>query len=360
MNIYTPMVLIGILVGITLVLIALDRLLGGSGERVITINKQTKVPVLGDDTVLRALAENKIFIPSACGGKATCGACKFRLLDSDSEILPTEEAFLSAEERADGIRLACQVKVRGDMQIEIPDSLLTAREYVTVVEHVEDLTYDIKLIRCRLLESEEIDFKPGQYAQLRVPGMEDVIRAYSIASNPKDKDFFELIIRMVPKGLATTFVHKALEVGDRITVTGPFGDFYLREESNRDIVCIAGGSGKAPIRSIVHYLRDHGMPRKVQYFFGARSKRDLYYTEEFTGIAEEFPNFTYIPALSAPATEDNWDGETGLITDVLDRHTGDLSDTEAYLCGSPGMIDACIKVLTKHNIKPENIYYDKF
>ncbi|HSL94168.1 MAG TPA: 2Fe-2S iron-sulfur cluster binding domain-containing protein, partial [Bacillota bacterium] len=270
MNIYTPVVLIGILVGITFVLIGLDRLLGGSGERLITINKTTKVPVLGDDTVLRALAENKVFLPSACGGKATCGTCKFRLVGGDTEILPTEEPFLSAEERADGIRLACQVKVRGDMEIEVPNSLLSAREYVTVVEHIEDLTYDIKLVRCRLLESEEIDFKPGQYAQLRVPGMEDVIRAYSIASNPKDKDFFELIIRMVPKGLATTFVHKAMEIGDKLIITGPFGDFYLREDSDRDIVCIAGGSGKAPIRSIVHYLRDRGMPRKVKYFFGAR------------------------------------------------------------------------------------------
>lgn len=360
MNPYTPLVLIGILAGITVILIGLDRLLGGSGERLITINKQTKVPVLGDDTVLRALAENKIFIPSACGGKATCGACKFHLVGGDTEILPTEEPFLSAEERAAGVRLACQVKVRGDMQIEIPDALLSAKEYLTEVEHVEDLTYDIKLVRCRLMESEEIDFKPGQYAQLRVPGMEDVIRAYSIASNPRDKDFFELIIRMVPNGLATTFVHKAMEIGDKLTITGPFGDFYLREDSDRDIVCIAGGSGKAPIRSIVQYLKDRGMPRKVQYFFGARTTKDLFYTEEFMGIDREFPNFTYIPALSAPAPEENWQGETGLITDVLDRMTGDLSDTEAYLCGSPGMIDACIKVLQKHNIKEENIFYDKF
>ena len=359
MNIYIPIVLVGVLLTITLALIALDRMLGGSGERLITINRQTKVPVLGDDTVLRALAENKIFLPSACGGKATCGACKFRLLNDDTEIKPTEEAFITAEEREQGVRLACQVKVRGDMQIEIPDELLSAAEYETVVEHIEDLTYDIKPIRCRLLGEQQIAFKPGQYAQLRVPGI-DIIRAYSIASNPKEKDFFELIIRMVPKGQATTFVHKALEIGDKLIVTGPFGDFYLREETSRDIICIAGGSGKAPIRSIVHYLRDQGMPRKVKYFFGARTTKDLFYTEEFEDIAQEFSNFRYIPALSSPLPEQDWQGETGLITDVVDRHTGDLSDTEAYLCGSPGMIDACIKVLEKHNINPSNVFYDKF
>lgn len=359
MNYYIPLVLVGILTTITLILIGLDKLLGGSGERLITINRQTKVPVLGDDTVLHALAANKIFIPSACGGKATCGACKFKLMGDAGDILPTEEPFLSATEREEGVRLACQVKVRGDMQIEIPDALLSAKEYDVIVDHVEDLTYDIKLVRCQLIGEEVIDFKPGQYAQLRVPGM-DVIRAYSIASNPSEKESFELIIRMVPRGLATTYVHRALEVGDRLTVTGPFGDFYLREGSDREIICIAGGSGKAPIRSIVHYLKDRGMPRKVKYFFGARAKRDLYYTEEFMDIAREFPNFMYIPALSAPNPEDEWEGETGLITDVVDRHTGDLSQAEAYLCGSPGMIDACIKVLTRHGIKEENVFYDKF
>jgi Na+-transporting NADH:ubiquinone oxidoreductase subunit F len=133
-------------------------------------------------------------------------------------------------------------------------------------------------------------FKPGQYAQLVVPGI-DIIRAYSIASDPKNKGEIELIIRQVPQGRATTYVHKALEVGDKVTLTGPYGDFYLQEESTRDMICIAGGSGKAPIRSILYYLRDKGMNRKVKNFFGAKSKRDLYYTEEFMELSKEFPNF---------------------------------------------------------------------
>ncbi len=357
--IFVPIILLGVLLIIALLLIAADKVLGGGQERTITINDDTKIPVNTDDTLLNILSDNKIFIPSACGGKATCGFCKFRWVNSDGEIKPTEEPFLSEEERKKNVRLSCQIKVRQDMDIEIPDGLLSAKAYKAQVVNVEPLTYDIKLVDFKLIEPNEMIFKPGQYAQMRVPGL-DVIRAYSIASDPKQTDPIEFIVRLVPKGLATTFVHKALENKDKIILTGPFGDFYLREETNRDMICIAGGSGKAPIRSIMYRLRDLGMPRKVKYFFGARSKRDLYYTEEFEAIAKEFPNFEYIPALSEPLPEDNWEGEVGLITDVVDRHTGDLSDSEAYLCGSPGMINACTNILRKHNVKEENIYFDKF
>jgi Na+-transporting NADH:ubiquinone oxidoreductase subunit F len=151
-----------------------------------------------------------------------------------------------------------------------------------------------------------------------------------------------------------------MQVGDKITLTGPYGNFYLREETQRDVICIAGGSGKAPIRSILFYLRDKGMPRNVKYFFGAKTTKDLYYTEEFDELAAKFPNFKYIPALSGSSPEEKWNGEVGLITQVIDRMNGDLSNTEAYLCGSPGMINACVEVLRKHNISEDNIFYDKF
>lgn len=358
MNSLVPIVLIGVLLVITLLLILAEKLLGGGKEKMLIVNEDKVIPVKSDDTVLNTLSQQKIFIPSACGGKATCGFCKFRLIDGD-EPKPTELPFLSKEERENGIRLSCQVKVRDNMRIEIPKELLNAKEYKTVVTHIEDQTYDIKLVRFKLIDPPVMEFKPGQYAQIKVPGI-DVIRAYSIASHPKEKDQIELIIRQVPKGLATTFVHKALEVGDKIILTGPYGDFYLQEQSDREMICIAGGSGKAPIRSILYFLRDQGMPRKVKYFFGAKSKRDLYMTDEFLELEKEFPNFTYIPALSEPLEEDDWKGEVGLITDVVDRHTEDLSQAEAYLCGSPGMINACINVLNKHKIKQENVFYDKF
>ena len=358
MNIFVPIVLVGVLVLITLLLIIIDKLLGGGKEKILLINDDTVIPVKNEDTVLNTLSAQKIYVPSACGGKATCGFCKFRLIEGGGEVKPTELPFLSAEERDLGIRLSCQVKVKDNMKIEIPKELLNAQSYQTKVVSIEDQTYDIKLVKFKLINPTDMHFRPGQYAQIKVPGI-DVIRAYSIASNPKNTSEIELIIRQVPNGQATTFVHKALEVGDKITLTGPFGDFYLRE-TEREMICIAGGSGKAPIRSILYYLRDRGMNRKVKYFFGAKSKRDLYMTEEFLELSKAFPNFEYIPALSEPLPEDEWQGEVGLITDVVDRLTDDLSEAEAYLCGSPGMINACNKILTKHDIKQHNVFYDKF
>ncbi|MDY0317467.1 MAG: FAD-binding oxidoreductase [Candidatus Izemoplasmatales bacterium] len=358
-NIYIPIIIIGLLMVITVLLILAGMLLGGNKEKTLTINNDKTIVVKGEDSLLNILSNNKIFIPSACGGKATCGFCKVQVLEGGGEVKPMEEPFLSPQEKKDNVRLSCQVKVNEDIKISIPESLLYAKEYTCEVTNIEDLTYDIKLVRFKFINPETMEFKPGQYAQLKVPGI-DVIRAYSIASNPKITHEIELIIRMVPKGKATTFVHRALELGDKVIVTGPYGSFYLREDSNRDIVCIAGGSGKAPIRSILYFLKDQGMPRKVKYFFGARSKKDLYYTEEFVELAKEFPNFEYIPALSDPLPEDNWQGDIGLITDIVDKYSGDLSESEAYLCGSPGMINACIKVLNKHDIKESNVFYDKF
>lgn len=358
MNIYVPLILMGVLLLITGLLIVIDKLLGGGKDKILTINNDTLIPVKNDDSLLNTLAQQKIYIPSACGGKATCGVCKFKLIEGGGEIKPTELPFLSEAEKKEGIRLSCQVKVKDSMRIEIPESLLNAQAYKTRVSYIEDQTYDIKLVRFKLIEPKKMAFKPGQYAQIRVPGIE-VVRAYSIASNPAITDEIELIIRQVPNGQATTFVHKALQVGDKITLTGPFGDFYIRD-TDREIICIAGGSGKAPIRSILYYLKDNGMKRKVKYFFGAKSKRDLYMTDEFLELSKNFPNFQYIPALSEPLPEDNWTGEVGLITDVVDRLTGDLSEAEAYLCGSPGMINACTKVLNKHDIKQHNVFYDKF
>ncbi|MDP2424878.1 MAG: FAD-binding oxidoreductase [Candidatus Izemoplasmatales bacterium] len=359
MNIYVPLILVGVMLVITLILIGISYLLGGGGEKIITINKHTKIPVTGEETLLNTLAQQKIFIPSACGGKATCGFCKCKVTEGGGERKAMEDPFLSEKEKADGVRLSCQVKVKDNISIEIPETMLYAKEYHTEVVNIEDLTYDIKLVQFKLKKPNTMSFKPGQYAQIKVPGI-DIIRAYSIASNPSQTNQIEMIIRMVPKGQATGFVHNALEVGDKIIVTGPFGDFYLQENSNKDMICIAGGSGKAPIRSILAYLKDRGMPRKVKYFFGAKSLKDLYYTEEFLELSKEFPNFEYIPALSSPLPEDNWQGEVGLITDVVDRFTGDLTESEAYLCGSPGMIDACIRVLNKHKILKQNVFYDKF
>jgi Na+-transporting NADH:ubiquinone oxidoreductase subunit F len=359
MDFTTPLILFVSLIAVTVLIIIFDMIFASKGMRKIVINGNKEIPVSGDDTLLTILAQNQIFIPSACGGKATCGFCKCTVTEGGGDIKSTEQSFIKPEDAARGVRLSCQVKVKGDMKIEIPESLLTAKSYKTVIDEVKDLTYDIKLIRFKLLSPNTMNFKPGQYAQLVVPGI-DVVRAYSLASNPSVKDSVEMIVRYVPNGQATTYVFSALQKGDKVTITGPYGSFYLQEQSTRDIVCIAGGSGKAPIRAILARLKELGMKRKVRYFFGAKAVRDLYYTEEMRQLEKEFPNFEYIPALSNPLPEDKWEGATGLITDVLDRMTGDLKEAEAYLCGSPGMIDACIKVLNKHEIQHKNVFFDKF
>jgi Na+-transporting NADH:ubiquinone oxidoreductase subunit F len=359
MNFIIPIVIIGVLVVITVLLLALDTLIGNNGERTLVVNEEQTYNIKETDTLLNTLSKEGIYLPSACGGKATCGACKFKLIEGGGEVSPVEEPFLSEQEKEDNIRLACQTKVRSSMKIEVMRELLNAQEFKGVVEYIEDLTYDIKLVRVKLLEPDTMDFKPGQYAQIRVPGME-IERAYSIASNPKDKHHIEFIIRLVRKGKATTFVHRALEEGDDIIVTGPYGDFFLQEDSDKPIICIAGGSGKAPIRSILSVLKDNGMPREVYYFFGALTQNDLYMTDEFHALEEEFDNFHYIPALSKADDDETWNGEKGLITHVVERHFPDLSKYEAYLCGSPGMIDACIVTLTDSNMSEDNIYFDKF
>ena len=355
--IYTPIIIISVLVVVTLVVILIDRFLGGGGERKITVNKDNVVTISGTETALNALTNNKIFLPSSCGGKATCGTCKFRLVDWHEPPKPTELPFLSKAEIEEGVRLSCQVKVESDISIEVPPSVLNVKPFFGKVIEVEQLTHDIRRVRFEM--KDDFPFKPGQYLQIEVPGIE-TSRAYSIASDSKDLRHPEVIIRLVPGGVATKFIHKALMIGDTIKITGAFGDFFLQEESKRPIIMIAGGSGMAPIRSIIYKLMDQNMPRKATYFFGARTKKDLYYTDYFLDIAKMYPNFKYIPALSTPLPEDEWELDEGLITDVVRRHTEDLSGHEAYLCGSPGMIDACIKVLKEKGMPEEHIHFDKF
>lgn len=355
--IWTPIVLISLLIVVTLLVIMIDKFLGGGGERKITVNKNNVVTITGDDTALNALTNNKIFLPSSCGGKATCGTCKFRLIGDVEPPKSTELPFLNKEEIAEGVRLSCQTKVTSDIECEVPASALNSKKYDAKVIEIEDLTHDIKRIKFEM--QDDFNFKPGQYLQIQVPGIETV-RAYSIASDIKDLKHPEVIIRLVPGGVATKFVHKAMIVGDKIQITGPFGDFFLQEKSTRPMIMIAGGSGMAPIRSIIFRMMDLNFPRKGTYFFGARTKKDLYYTDYFLDVAKMYPNFKYIPALSAPLPEDNWELEVGLITDVVRKHTEDLSGHEAYLCGSPGMIDACIKVLKEKGMPEEYIYFDKF
>ncbi|HOO75244.1 MAG: 2Fe-2S iron-sulfur cluster binding domain-containing protein [Thermotogae bacterium] len=361
---------IGILSSVLAALIAvIDGIVNNYGEVNISINKGRKnVKVKGGSPLLMTLSEEGIFIPSACGGRGSCGACKVKVLSDVGPVLPTEAPLLTDEEIKSNIRLSCQIKVKSDIEIEIPEELFSARQFKTTVESIKNVTHDIKEVRFRLENPKEVEFKAGQYAQLVVPPygkIKDITqRAYSISSAPSQKNYLEFLIRLVPGGIATTYVHQNLKEGQKFDLVGPFGEFYKRP-TKADMICVAGGSGMAPLKSIIYDMYENNeTDRNVWYFFGARSLKDIYYLDEFKKLEEKWPNLHFVPALSEPSEEDNWKGETGLITDVLNKYLKERikspNGREGYLCGSPGMINACINVMTSNEISEDKIYYDKF
>ena len=345
-------------------LLLAERFLARYGPCTIDVNAgDRRLEVEGGESLLATLMSRQIFIPSACGGKGTCAYCKLKVLDGGGPVAPTEAPLLSAEELADHVRISCQVKVRNDMRIEVPGHLLSVRQYRAVVERMADLTGDIKELWLRLAEPETIEFVPGQYVQLRAPAYgpnpEPVWRAYSIANPPSDAGHVELIIRLVPGGICTPWVFKVLAEGDEVVFTGPYGEFGLTE-SGEAMVWVAGGSGMAPFWSIARHMRERQIRRPCTYFFGALRRRDLFLLEEFRQLEKALPDFRFVPALSAPAEGDRWDGETGLITEVLERHLAGGAPEEAYLCGSGGMVRAAVKVLTAAGIDRERMFFDEF
>lgn len=354
----------GIATILTVLIIVAEKFLNNYGECKIDINEGEKeLTVEGGSSLLSSLASNKIFIPSACGGKATCGLCKIQVIDGAGPLLPTEEPFLTPDEVKNGVRLSCQVKIKKDIKISIPEELFNIKEYNATVSRITDMTHDIKEFRFDFDEDEDIKFKAGQYMQIETKPYgkikEKAIRAYSISSVPSDSNGVELIIRRVPGGLCTTYMHEHINKGNRVRITGPYGDFYRRDDSNQYIF-MAGGSGMAPIKSIIMDIIEKGLDKEMFFFFGAVGVRDLYHTDFFRGLEKEYPKFKYIPALSNAVPEDNWKGETGLVTDVMKKYIDTGNGKHAYLCGSPGMINACVKVLTFMDFKEELIYYDKF
>ncbi len=280
-------------------------------------------------------------------------------------MLPAEKVRLNEKEIADQIRLACQVIVKHDLWIQIPEALFLFKEFQAQVVLIKDLTYDIKLVRLQILSGDEIHFKPGQYVQLQSrlydEVKESVSRAYSIASSSDETKSIDLMIRLIPEGLCTTWIHQYLSEGDRVVFTGPMGNFYLRGGTG-EIIMVAGGSGMAPIVSFLSYLARTKSKRKITYFFGAVTKKDLFYLDEMERFQEEIANFTFIPALSQPSPEDQWDGKTDLITVPLKNYVEqiDTKTCQVYLCGSPGMTKACVDILNENGITNDRIFYDPF
>lgn len=364
MEYLTPVIIMGgISLFLSLVIIVASRYLAEYGPCTITINGERTLQVTGGDSLLSSLFTQKIFIPSACGGKGSCGYCKVKVMGGAGELLPTELPYLSPEERENHFRLSCQVKVKNDLDVIIPEEYLSIREYKAKVKTSRDLTYDIKEIRFQLLlvDQPEFKFRPGQYIQFHVPNAkgEIIYRAYSISSLPSTPGEIELIVRLVPGGIGSTYIHN-LKKGDECIISGPYGEFFLDESTDADVICVGGGAGMAPLKSIIYSLFERKTKRKVYLFFGVRATKDLFYVEEFEALSKEHPNFHYVFALSSPEETDEWEGETGFIHLVLDKHLKEGEQMNAYLCGPPVMIDAVIKVLREKGINDDRIHYDKF
>jgi len=344
------------------VLLIAERFLVNYGVCEIDINSGERVlEVDGGQTLLSALYEEELFIPSACGGRGSCGHCKITVLTGGGKVLPTETPYLSRKEVRQGVRLACQVKVRENIQAKIPEDLLNVKLFTSTVASTRDLTHDIKELRFELKEPNEISQRPGQYVQIQAPSPDGpVFRAYSISSASYDKNAVELNVRIVPDGIGSTYLH-SLKEGDEVIFTGPYGEFHLNEDPEVEIICVGGGCGMAPMNNIIKTIYDTWPDRSVWLFFGCRSTQDVFYLEEMKELAKKHPNFHVVYALSDPVGPgETWDGETGFIHLAADKFLEPDLPRQAFLCGPPPMIEAVTHVLEDKGIASEDIFYDKF
>ncbi len=375
-----------------------------SADVTITVNDDPDKAIItpAGNTLLNTLGAQKIFIPSACGGKGTCGVCKVRVFEGGGALLPTETSHVSRGEAREGVRLSCQVKVKQDMKIEIDPEIFNVRKWTCRVRSNHNVATFIKELVLELPEGEDVPFRAGGYIQIECPPHvvkyadfdieeeyrgdwdkfnmwqfvskvdEPLTRAYSMASYPLEKDLIMLNVRIaspppnmpdVPPGKMSSYIF-GLKPGDEVTISGPFGEFYARETGN-EMVFIGGGAGMAPMRShIFDQFRRIHTDRKVSFWYGARSKREAFYREDFDEINSENDNFDWHLALSDPLPEDDWNGDTGFIHQVVfEKYLKDHpapEDVEYYMCGPPMMNQACINMLLDLGVEPENIMLDDF
>jgi Na+-transporting NADH:ubiquinone oxidoreductase subunit F len=359
------LIISGISAALALLLEVADSFIADYGEKHILINEEKNLVVEGGKPLLFTLSEKGIFIPSACGGRGTCAYCKVQISEGGGPVLPTETPYLSPEDLKSRIRLSCQVKVKEDLRIQIPEELFLIKEFTAEVERIEALTPTIKGLHLRILSPEEgISFKPGQYVQLEVPKYKVTsgpeFRAYSISSSSFDHRRLELVITRVERGAVTTFVHEYLKPARiECEVTGPFGEFHLRN-SDRDVLLIATGSGLAPFISILDQIEREEIGRKTTLFFGAKTRKDLYYQDRIKAWESKLPHFEYVPVLSRVGEEDKWEGEKGRVTNLIEKYVPEGSDLEAYICGAPAMVESCREKLKGKGIPEERTFFDKF
>jgi propane monooxygenase reductase subunit len=325
-----------------------------------------EIEVDEDQTVLRAAQEQGIMLPHGCK-EGQCASCKSFVLEGEDIELDKYSTFALPDfEKEEGYSLLCRAHVYEDVTIELLNydedmirSGLPIAEGVAEVVSKEPVTRDMRHLVLRLIEPEEIKFFPGQYMDIAIPGT-DAVRSFSMANtSSREEGRLEFVIKVYPDGQFSHFLDKKLEVGDRLDLTGPFGVFTLRD-SEDDLVFVGGGAGMAPILSLLRSMAERGIDRKATYFYGARSRRDLCFEDELRELERKLPGFRYLPALSEPSEDDGWDGETGLITDVVKRHAADLTGAHAYVCGPPPMVEAAVPLLGTLGVEEKRIYFDKF
>lgn len=401
-------IILGVVMFTVIVLALVFLILGArsklvsSGQVKILINGERTVETEAGGKLLQTLAANNIFLSSACGGGGTCAQCKCVVKSGGGEMLPTEASHFTKGEAREGWRLSCQTPVKQDMVIEVPEEVFGVKKWETTVVSNPNVATFIKELTLKLPEGESVDFRAGGYVQLECPpyeinysdfdiqeeyrgdwerygffnlkavNKENVIRAYSMANYPEERGLVKFNIRIatpppgsqgIPPGIMSSFVFN-LKPGDKVTVYGPFGEFFAKD-TDAEMVFIGGGAGMAPMRShIFDQLKRLKSKRKISFWYGARSLRELFYKEEYDQLAAENENFTWHVAMSDPQPEDNWTGLTGFIHNVLyEQYLKDHpapEDCEFYMCGPPIMNQSVINMLLSLGVEPENIMLDDF
>ena len=411
MNTTIILVSVGIFLVVTLllviVLLVAKSKLVPSGNVKLTINgeKEAEVPIGG--TLLSTLQGENIYLSSACGGSGSCGQCRCRVVEGGGEILPTETGFFSRKEQKEHWRLACQTKVKEDMQVIVPESVFGVKEWECEVVSNRNVSTFIKEFVVKLPEGEVMNFQSGSYAQITIPPYDikyadydidekfrgdwdhfdmwsltckndtETIRAYSMANYPAEGNIITLNVRIatppmdrathkwlpVSPGISSSYIF-SLKPGDKVRMSGPYGDFHI-QDTDAEMLYIGGGAGMAPLRAqILHLFRTLHTDRKVSYWYGARSKKEIFYEEDFREIERQFPNFSFHIALSDPQPEDNWTGYTGFIHQVIyDNYLKDHEapeDIEYYMCG-PGPMANAVKVMLENlGVERSQLFFDDF
>lgn len=405
--IYGTLIFLIIILSLVVLLLFAKSKLTNTGPVTISINNEKNMEVGGGSTLLTTLANQKLFLPSACGGGGTCGMCKCQVIEGGGSILPTEVGFFTRKEQQNNWRLGCQVKVKEDMKIQIPQEIFGIKKWECEVVSNNNVATFIKEFVVKLPEGETLDFQSGGYIQIDVPKLEvdfkdmevaekyrgdwdktnmwdlkmknpePIFRAYSMANHPAEGNIVKLNIRIatppwdraknqfknVNPGICSSYIFSR-KPGDKVTISGPYGEFHIKN-TDKEMMFIGGGAGMAPLRSMIfHLFLTEKTKRKASYWYGARSMREVFYQDEFEKIQSENPNFNFHLALSEPMPEDNWTGPTGFIHQVvLDNYLcnhPEPEEIEYYLCGPPMMNDAVFRMLDMLGVPSENIAFDDF